>query len=350
MLIATDFLQLERGIYAVPAPNTVLHEMVTGEPISVQIDGRVVSVPKPRLPIVEIDERGHRRKVVLMGPPWSLLNQCLRPDLYPNARRQLEQWLLAAARRSLLAADSMVFPGVMSYALGVPVVPRGEVWIGMRGLNINPLSEGFAIRWPIASSNPLEVRIKKVDAFGIYMNDEDLVIGRQGDSDGDLVFVVWMSGEPAERVELGLQLQDIVDLSASVEIPDSVEQMDPDSLAVGHAARSLVGLATWYAWVDARWGYDEIGEQAWRDAYDRYTPAIEAMMDGRKTGQAVSLEEFGFGRGLPELPTLLNMALPGVRQMVGARSRNPDFTIPWRKLVRDYWSLRWRREGVDVDV
>ncbi len=343
-------LNLINGIYAVPYPRTVLHELATGEPAQIMIGNRLVDIPKPDLPVKEIMVDGVRMKVLLVGPPWSLFNDYLvaSDQERQNVVKRIEAWLMAAARRKLLQASVMVMPGVMSYAIGMPIVPQGEVWIGMRGLNVHPASEGFAIRWPIASSNPLKCTIKLVrDRYGIFVNDHDLVVGRQGDSDGDLLFVVWTGGKPAEYVDMELSLDRIVELS-DVEIPDSVEQVDPQSLANGHAAKSLVGIATWWTWVHARYDYDRYGDIAWAEAYDRYTPAIEAMMDGRKTGESVSLSQFGFGKDLPNLVTLINMALPGVRQMVATRSRAVDFNHNWRRLIRDYWSLRWAPEGVDL--
>lgn len=354
MIVVEKPLELVSGVYAMPEPGSVLHQMLFEEPVQVRIGGRLVTVPRPRLPVVMVRQGSFEpRPMVVMGPPWSLFNRYLAvqsDEERREIRRELESWLLATARRKLLRADSMAFPGVMSYALGLPTVPKGEVWIGMRGLGVHPQSEGFAIRWPVASSHPLNCKIRVVrDRFGVFMNDEDLVLDRQGDSDGDLVFVVWTGGGPAEGRQLDLEIDQLVDLAAApAELPCGVEQMDVQSLADGHAAKSLVGLATWWAWVDARWGYDRRGDQAWREAYDRYTPAIEAMMDGRKTGQKVDLSEFGFGQGTPPLDTLIRMALPGVRAMVAARSRPPDFRIPWRQLVREYWSLRWAPEGVDL--
>lgn len=350
---AVKALDLVSGIYAVPEPGSVLHQMLyPDEPVHIRIGGRLVTVPRPRLPIATVRQDGVDRPMVVMGPPWSLFNRYLlaaSDSDRAQVRSELEAWLTVAARRKLLQADSMMFPGIMSYVIGTPLVPRGEVWIGMRGLDVHPSSEGFAIRWPIASANPLRCVIRIVhDRFGVFMNDEDLVIDRQGDSDGDLVFVVWTGGSPAEAREIRFTADEIADLSIVVDVPNEVEQLDPQSLANGHAARSLVGLATWWAWVDARWGYDHRGEDAWREAYDRYTPAIEAMMDGRKTGQKCDLSEFGFGQGVPELGVLIRMALPGVRHMVAARSRPPDFRTPWRQLVREYWSLRWAPEGVEL--
>lgn len=345
-----EALNLEMGRFAVPAPNTVLHEMVTGEPIRMWVGARQITVPKPHLPVVEVDVNGYVVKRVLMGPPWSLLNQYVAvPDeRKPEIVGQIETWLRSAAQRALQEATALAMQGVMSYAIGLPVVPRGEVWVGTSGLGIQLGEEGFAIRWPIASSNPLRVKIKARPGYGVWMNDEDLVIDRQGDSDGDLIFVVSQSSVPAPAVDAKLTLEDLIDLSNVPEIPQEVQQMDPQHLANGYAAKSLVGIATWWTWVEARWGYDRRGIAAWQEAYDKYTPAIEAMMDGRKSGAQVKLSDFGIGEGLPDLVKLINMALPGVRHMVASRNRPPSFDKDWRVLVRQYWSMRWAPEGVDL--
>lgn len=331
------------GLYAVPAPDTVLHELATGQPASIQIDQRIIDIPTPRLPVEIVN--GH--PMVLMGPPWSILDDYLaasEPERY-QVRRQLETFLRAAARRLLQEANHMALPGVMTYALGVTFVPKGEVWVGTRGITTDLKEQGIAIRWPIASSNPLQVRIRTHQGWGALMNDEDLAIDRQGDSDGDLVFVVGLEGPPAERVQVQPELDQIIDLdrmNEPYEFP-AVEQMDVQTLANGYAAKSLVGLATWYTWVQARYHED------WAKAYDAYLPAIEAMMDGRKTGERPELDQFGLTENLPELQTLIRMALPGVRAMVAARSRPPGFDRDWRDLLRDYWSLRWAPEGVDIE-
>jgi len=344
-MIAHIPLEYVAGQHVIPCAGSVLHELVTGEKASIWIDGRLVTIPTPRLPVRELVINGRRIKAVLLGPPWSLFNEYLLANDKQAVRIRLEAWLKAAMRRLLQQADSMVFSGVMSYAIGTPLVPKGEVWVGTRGLHCHPTEDGICIRWPIASSHPLQCTIRTVPGrYGIFMNDEDLVLCRQGDSDGDLVFVVWTGSKPAEARELHFRLEGIVDLDFP-EIPQEIEQMDPQSLANGYAAKSLVGIATWWTWVHARFpGTDE----AWREAYDNYTPAIEAMMDGRKTGETVNLEDFGFGKNLPNLIQLINMAYPGVRYMVATRSRNPDTSQDWRSLVREYWTLRWGPEGVDL--
>ena len=339
-------LEYVAGQHVIPCEGSVLHELVTGEKASIWIEGRLVTIPTPRLPVRDLVINGRRIKAVLLGPPWSLFNEYLLASDKQAARLRLEAWLKAAMRRLLQQADSMIFSGVMSYAIGTPLVPKGEVWIGTAGLNCQPKSEGLAIRWPIASSHPLQCTIRTVPGrYGIFMNDEDLVVARQGDSDGDLVFVVWLGGKPAEKRQLQFALDQIVDLEFP-DIPQEIEQMDPQSLANGYSAKSLVGIATWWTWVHARFpGTDE----AWMEAYDRYTPAIEAMMDGRKTGERVNLEEFGFGNGLPDLRQLIGMAYPGVRYMVATRSIPPPAKEDWRALVRQYWSLRWGPEGIDLE-
>ena len=345
MRVADVPLEYFAGQHVIPCEGSVLHEMVTGEPAYIWIDGRRVTIPTPRLPVRELEIRGTRMSAVLIGPPWSLFNEYLRTPTR-QTRARIELWLQAAMRKKLQRADSMVFSGVMSYALGTPLVPRGEVWVGTRGLHCQPTEDGICIRWPIASSFPLRCKIRVVpERFGIFLNDEDLVVEKQGDSDGDLVFVVWLGGKPAEKRQLQFTLDQIVDLEFP-DIPQEIEQMDPQSLANGYAAKSLVGIATWWTWVHARYPGDD---EAWARAYDMYTPAIEAMMDGRKTGAKVDLEDFGFGKNLPNLIQLINMALPGVRFMVATRSRTPDFDTDWRQLVRHYWSLRWAPEGVDLE-
>jgi hypothetical protein len=96
----------------------VLHELVTGEKASIRIDGRLVTIPTPRLPVRDLVVNGRRIKAVLLGPPWSLFNQYLRNPTR-QTRARIELWLRAVMRKKLQRADSMVFSGVMSYALAV---------------------------------------------------------------------------------------------------------------------------------------------------------------------------------------------------------------------------------------
>jgi hypothetical protein len=331
------------GALAVPAPETVLHELVTGEPVSVPVGVHRVRVPKPNLPVVEIgDEQAPMMSAVVLGPPWSLLDDIVAGR--PNAELHLKRWLAAAIRRQYLLMSSYPAAGVMGFAKGDPRVPEGEVWIGEQGIAPINYKSGVAIRYPIASSTSAQwVRIRRCDGTGIWINDRALVQGMQGDSDGDLLFVIW--GEPGTAEPVELPDTPPVDFAHAPIQPSDPKILTWTEQARGHKAREAIGLLTWEAWLLARANADlaedeEAFRRSWADAYDRYTQYIEHVMDGRKTGQGFNPYQSTLAAEIG--PLTRRSAEYGVQLMVASRWNTPiNLLVSPEEILQQYWSGRW---------
>jgi len=331
------------GALAVPAPRTVLHELVTGEPVSVRVGVHDVRVPTPDLPVVEIGNAdGPTMSAVVLGPPWSLLDDVVRGR--PDAERHLRRWLGAAIRREYLRMSAYPTAGVMGFAKGDPRVPPGEVWIGEEGIAPIPYRSGVAVRYPVASSSSAQwVRLRRCAGTGIWINDHTLVHEMQGDSDGDLLFVIW--GEPGEAEPVELPDTPPADFEHAAIQPEDPKILSWTDQARGHKAREAVGLLTWEAWMLARTLADQAEDpqqlrEAWATAYDRYTDYIEQVMDGRKTGEGFNPYQSTLAIDIG--PLTRASAQYGVQLMVAQRWSTPiNLLVSPEEILRQYWSGRW---------
>jgi len=263
----------------------------------------------------------------------------------PEAEQQLVTWLQAAIRRELASCAAYHASGLMSFAVGSPVVPDDEVWIGTMGVNLN-FRVGVATRYPIqAESSARRVTVRMVpNRIGTFINDRVLVEDFFGDSDGDLLFVIAeVPGTPdLVTEEEASALTDVpIELHREIQ-PTPVEPKEWLEIAQGHKAREATGLVTWQAWVAARIKADLADNpdgvrSAWADVYtNRFSAAIERCMDGRKDGRMFRAEESGI---LDELPGFNPFPMPGVDVMAIRRNTAPVPTsVSAETLVRQYWS------------
>ena len=342
---ATVPLFVRDGILAMPAERTVLHGMLQPDAdVFIRVGFREVRVPKPDLPVVD---EGSGNMVVL-GPPWSIMNRILvaraRGDVEMEERQQqqLVTWLAAAYRRALGRCQHYELPGFMGAAIAHPVVPKGEVWLasGHVGELGHATERGIAVRYPVASSTSVQhVRIrvvKNADICGVLIHPDTLVEDMQGDSDGDLVMVGFLDGDPAPGVELGNEIP-IEFAECNVDFCEP-KNMSIQELVLGYAAKSGVGgnigigLATWMTWRRSRTAADLYGtNMGWSVVYDEYTDVIESIMDARKHG---SLEIDTDLSPLHPLPPLHGVAAMMFRRRI-------DTSVPAGSLVRDFWRLQW---------
>lgn len=336
MIIVTKPL-VRFGPYALVDDDTVLHQLVQpDEPAQVRVGEHLVTVPRPNLPLHELhDEQGEPYALaVTLGPPWSLLDDAVRGE--PDAERNLITWLRSAIRdRLVLGAAAYTRVGVMGFAKGDPRVPEGEVWIGTDGLSIQ-FRTGIAVRYPIAAPTSAKpVVVKTVPGTGVWINDRTLVVEMQGDSDGDLLMVIAV--EPGTPEPATLPQEPPVHFGTLCQ-PQPASPKSRQEIALGHKAREAVGLLTWQAWVRARSQADTMDVyQAWAEAYSQYTDAIETAMDGRKTGELVTPDQFGL---LPA--SVSHVLLHGVNNMTRSRWRSaiPLHRRP-QQLLQEYWSGKW---------
>lgn len=326
------------GQYALVQEGTVLHQMVKPDEQAVVQCGHLrISVPKPDLPVHELFGEAEAEPyaiAVTLGPPWSLLDDIVRGE--PDAKLHLITWLRAAIRDRLVGAGAYYRPGVMGFAKGDPRVPEGEVWIGTQNVSLR-FRKGVAVRYPVESPHSCKpVVVHAVPGTGIWINDRTLVEDMEGDSDGDLLMVIATEAGLPEQRELPAEPP--VDFSTTL-TPAEAQPRSRIEIARGHKAREAIGLMTWQVWVRARVLADTIPVyDAWAESYDRYTDAMEASMDGRKTGQIVTPDEFGLLDGI-SVPTVV---LHGVNNMVRSRWRSPIvLTQPPRELLRQYWSGKY---------
>lgn len=335
MIVRTPLLRF--GAYAILQKGTVLHQMlVPDEPVQVKLGHRVVTVPKPNLPVHELcGEDGEPYALaVTLGPPWSLLDDAVRGE--PNAHQNLVTWLKSAIRSTLVGEAACYYrPGIMGFAKGDPRIPRGEVWIGTEGVRVL-FQTGIAVRYPVASPTSAQpVVVRATEGTGIWINDRVLVEEMQGDSDGDLLMVI--AGQPGLPEQVELPKEPPCEFDSLIK-PTRAENKSRLEVALGYKAREAVGLLTWQCWFRARANAD-LGDvyEAWKEAYSLYTEAIEACMDGRKEGKLVTARDFAL------MPDSANhVLLHGVNNMVRSRWRSPiPLRIPPDQLLRDYWSGQW---------
>lgn len=329
------------GPYALVDEHTVLHQLIhPDEPAYVRVGHHIVRVPKPNLPIHElVNEQGDTYALaVTLGPPWSLLDDAVCGD--PDAKRNLATWLVSAIRDALVLDGSTYYRnGVMGFAKGDPRIPEGEVWIGTDGISLQ-FRTGVAIRYPIASpTSAKRVVVKACSGTGIWINDHTLVTEMQGDSDGDLLMVIAEEAGIPEWAELPAEPPVDFAQLATPHAPSTKSRLE---IALGHKAREAVGLLTWQAWIRARTNADRAHDQhgiyqAWAEAYEQYTEAIEACMDGRKDGRLVTPDQFHL---MPD--SVPHVLFHGTNNMVRSRWRTP---IPLERtpqqLLREYWSGQW---------